>query len=265
MHSILLTATLILVAAQGALAQSYQQCRHEAQRTANVDAGGARLLTVKAGAGSLRIEGKAGTNRVVIRGRACASDAGLLDEIELRADRRGGDVVVEAMQRDRGWSFTGNRYASLDLVIEVPARIAAEIADGSGSIDISNLGAVSITDGSGEITGNDLHGDVRIRDGSGSIKLTGIGGGADIHDGSGSIELRDVAGLIDITDGSGEIDVRAARNSVRISDGSGGIEVANVEGDFTVSRSGSGGIGYTNVKGTIDIPDRRRARRTGSL
>ena len=261
MHSTLLTATLLFVAAQGALAQSYQQCRHEAQRSANIDAGGARLLTVKAGAGSLRIEGKAGSNRVVIRGRACASDAGLLEEIELRADRRGSDVVVEAMQRDRGWSFTGNRYASLDLVLEVPARMAAEIADGSGSINVSNLGAVSITDGSGEIIGNDLDGDVRIRDGSGSIKLTGLGGAVNIHDGSGSIELREVAGLVDITDGSGEIDVRTARNSIRIVDGSGGIDVADVDGDFTVSRAGSGGIGYSNVKGRVDIPNRRGRQR----
>jgi hypothetical protein len=261
MHSTLLTATLLLGAAQGALAQSYDECRHEAQRTADVDAGGARQLTIKAGAGSLRIEGKAGLNRVVIRGRACASDARLLEEIELRADRRGSDVVVEAMQRDAGWSFTGNRYARLDLVIEVPARIAAEIEDGSGSINISDLGAVSITDGSGEIVGNDLHGAVRIRDGSGSIELTNIAGAVDIHDGSGSIHLRNIGGLIEVTDGSGEIDVRTARNSIRISDGSGGIEVADVDGDFTVSRSGSGGIGYSNVKGRVDIPDRRVRRR----
>lgn len=261
MYSTFLTAALLLGVAQSALAQSYDECRHEEQRSADVDAGGARQLTIKAGAGSLRIEGKAGLNRVVIRGRACASDAGLLDEIELRADRRGSDVVVEAMQRDRGWSFTGNRYARLDLVIEVPARIAAEIADGSGSIHISNLGEVSITDGSGEIVATDVHGDMRIQDGSGSIELTDVGGAVDIHDGSGSIHLRNIGGLIDVTDGSGEIDVRTAMNSIRISDGSGGIEVADVAGDFTVTRSGSGGIGYSNVKGRVDIPDRRGRRR----
>ncbi len=261
MYSTLLTATLLLGAAQSALAQGSDQCRHEAQRTADVDAAGARLLTVTAGAGSLRIEGKAGLDRVLIRGRACASDARLLEEIELQADRRGSNVVVEAISRVEGWSLTGMRYASLDVVIEVPARMAAEITDGSGSIDISNLGAVSITDGSGEIIGSDLHGELRIKDGSGSIKLTNLAGAVSIHDGSGSIELRDIGGLIDITDGSGEIDVRTARNSIRISDGSGGIEVADVDGDFTVTRSGSGGIGYSNVKGRIDIPDRRVRRR----
>lgn len=261
MNSTLLTATLLLGAAQGALAQSSDQCRHEAQRTADVDAVGARQLTLKAGAGSLRIEGKAGLDRVVIRGRACASDARLLEEVELRADRRGSDVVVEAIARVEGWSLTGMRYASLDLVIEVPARMAADITDGSGSIDLSNLGAVSITDGSGEIVGSDLHGDVRIKDGSGGVKLTNLAGGVNIHDGSGSIELRDIGGMIDITDGSGEIDVRTARNSVRISDGSGSIEVADVDGDFTVTRGGSGAIGYSNVKGRVDIPSRRVRRR----
>ncbi len=257
MHSTLLTAALLLGAAQGVLAQGADQCRHEAQRTASVDASGARFLTVKAGAGSLRVEGKAGLDRVVIRGRACASDARLLEAIELRADRRGSDVVVEARARVEGWSLTGMRYASLDLIIEVPARMAAQITDGSGSIDFSNLGAVSITDGSGEIVGTDLHGDVRIEDGSGNIALTNLAGGVNVHDGSGAIELRNVGGLIDITDGSGEIDVRTARNSIRISDGSGGIEVADVDGDFTVTRSGSGGIGYSNVKGRVDIPNRR--------
>lgn len=264
MHSTLLAATLLLGAAQSALAQSSDQCRHEAQRTADIDASGASLLAIKAGAGSLRIEGKAGLDRVVIRGRACASDARLLEEIQLRAERRGSDVVVEAMQRIEGWSFTGRRYASLDLVIEVPARMAARIDDGSGSIDITDLGAVDITDGSGEITGRDLHGDVRIKDGSGGITLTDLAGGVNIDDGSGSIELRGIGGLIEIKDGSGEIDVRTARNSVRISDGSGGIEVADVDGDFIVTRSGSGGIGYNNVKGRIDIPD-RRVRRNEAL
>lgn len=261
MRSTLLTAALLLGASESTLAQSYDECRREAQRSADLDAAGARQLTIKAGAGSLRIEGKAGLSHVVIRGRACASDAQLLEEIELRADRRGSEVVVDAMQRDRGWSFIGNRYARLDLVIEVPAGIAADITDGSGSIHISNLGEVSITDGSGEIVANDVHGGMRVQDGSGGMELTDVAGAVEIRDGSGSIHLRNIGGLIDVTDGSGEIDVRSARSSVRISDGSGGIEVDDVAGDFTVTRSGSGGIGYSNVKGRVDIPDRRGRRR----
>lgn len=55
------------------------------------------------------------------------------------------------MQREGGWNFSDNGYAQLDLVIEVPARLAADIADGSGSIELLNLGEVELTDGSGGI------------------------------------------------------------------------------------------------------------------
>ena len=261
MQHTLLTASLLAAVAAPALSQSYDDyndCRFEAQRTENVDARGARTLMLKAGAGSLKIEGKAGLDRVVIRGRACASEARLLDEIELRADRSGSSVTVESMQREGGWNFVNNGYARLDLVIEVPARLAADITDGSGSIELVNLGEVELTDGSGEIKANQLHGNIRIHDGSGSITLRDVAGGVEIRDGSGSIDLRDVAGMIDVKDGSGEVEISGARNSVRISDSSGSIGVRDIAGDFVVERDGSGGIDYANVRGRVDIPRRRR-------
>ena len=264
MHASVLTTALLLGTAAPLLSQGREDCRYEAQRTATIASAGARNLVVKATAGSLKIEGKPGLDRVIIRGRACASSADLLEDIQLRAERTGSEVQVESVIRDERWSFTDNRYAYLNLVIEVPARMAADIADGSGSIEISNLGAVTIEDGSGEITGTDLHGDVRVRDGSGSITLTDLGGAVNIHDASGSIELRNIAGQIEIEDGSGEIDVRVARNSVRISDGSGNIDVSNVSGNFTVEQDGSGTISYANVRGAVDIP-RRRGRTRQAL
>lgn len=257
MHASVLTTALLLGTAAPLISQAQENCRHEAQRTATVAAGDARILMVKAGAGSLKIEGKAGLDRVIVRGRACASSAGLLEDIQLRAERSGSDVQVESILPEQRWTLTGHSYVSLDLVIEVPERMAADIADGSGSIEISNLGAVTIEDGSGEITGTGLHGDVRVRDASGSITLTDLGGAVNIHDASGSIELRNVAGQIEIEDGSGEIDVRDARNSVRIRDGSGNIDVSDVSGNLTVERDGSGAVEYANVRGTVDIPRRR--------
>jgi hypothetical protein len=88
------TALLIGVAALPAAAQRTDECRHEAERSATVDASGAQRLTVGAGAGSLKIEGKPGLNTVRIRGRACASSADLLERIKLTARRNGGEVMV---------------------------------------------------------------------------------------------------------------------------------------------------------------------------
>lgn len=257
MHASVLTSALLLCTAAPLLSQARENCRHEAQRTATVAAAGARALMAKVGAGSLKIEGRAGLDRVVVRGRACASSERLLESVQLRAERGGSDVRIESVLPEQRWSLTGHSYASLDLVIEVPARMAADITDGSGAIELTNLGAVTITDGSGEIEGTSLHGDVRVHDGSGGITLTDLGGAVNIRDGSGSIDLRSVGGEVVIVDGSGEIGIRGARTSVRISDGSGNIDVADVSGNLTVENDGSGGIEHANVRGSVDIPRRR--------
>lgn len=260
MQVVLMAAALLAVPAAPLVAQDYESCRHEARRGATVDAAGARRLMVSAGSGSLKIEGRPGTTTVRITARACASSADLLDDIKLNARRNGNDVVVEANDRknEGGWHFRNNEYARLDVVMEVPARILTEVDDGSGSIDLSNLGAVRIEDGSGEIVADNLNGDVEIDDGSGGIRLVDIAGRVHIEDGSGGITLRNVGGAIDIDDSSGEIDVRGARSHVRIADSSGGIDVADVEGDFIVTSDSSGGIDYDNVKGRVDIPRRKR-------
>ena len=256
----LATLSLLMAAsAAPAFAQDWDQCRHEAQRSANIELEGARLIAVHAGSGSLKVEGKPGLNRVVVRGRACASSASLLEQIRLETRRESGEIVIDANIREgRGWNFRDNEYARLDVVIEVPARMAMHIDDGSGNIDLSNIGAVRINDGSGEIVANDLHGDVRIKDGSGEIRLIDVAGRVDIDDGSGEISLRNIGGAIEIDDSSGEINIRVARNNVRISDSSGGIDVTDVDGDLVVTDDSSGGIDYDNVKGRVDIPRRRR-------
>lgn len=49
---------------------------------------------------------------------------------------------------------------------------------------------------------------------------------------------------------------------MRINDGSGSIDVDRVAGDFVVANDGGGSIHYATVKGSIDIPERKRGRRT---
>jgi hypothetical protein len=262
MQAALVTTLLVAFWATPAIAQDYDECRHQAQRSASLDVGSARRLIVEAGSGSLKIVGKPGVTHVTVRGRACASSADLLERITLRTRRDGSDAIVEAnmnSDRNNNWrNYEGNSYARLDVEMEVPARMATEIHDGSGSMDISNLGAVLIEDGSGDIVAHDLNGDVDIEDGSGGIRLVDVAGRVKIDDGSGTISLRNIGGLIDIDDSSGEISIRTARNSVRISDSSGGIDVVDVEGDFIVMDDSSGGIDYDNVKGKVDIPRRKR-------
>jgi DUF4097 and DUF4098 domain-containing protein YvlB len=261
-RTIYVALCIVTVASPKAYGQrnEWEQCKHEAARSATVDAAGARLLDLEAGSGSLKVIGKPGLKSVVIRGKACASSADLLNDIELDARRSGSNVVVSANVQDndnhRGWR--NNEYARLDIVVEVPQGMDADIDDGSGEVELTDLGAVTLHDGSGEITADRLT-SARITDGSGEISLSDVGGRVDIKDGSGEITLRNIDGAIDIHDGSGEIKIRNAKNSVRISDSSGGIDVVDVGGDFIVDDDGSGGIEYDNVRGKIDIP-RKKSR-----
>ena len=259
------TAGLILtslILAGPATAQGRDQCEYEAQRDSQVQASASETLMVIARAGFLRVEGRAGITEVRVRGTACASSQGLLDQLVVEVTRGGAGVRVEVPELDRqGWDWGNDRYARLDLTIEVPAGMAADIEDGSGEIFVSGTGDLRVDDGSGSIDVQDVTGNVDIDDGSGEIAVTRAGGDVTIDDGSGEIELRDVTGDVTVDDGSGEIEIAGVGGSVRIpGDGTGSIDVEDVEGDLVVRDADADDIRYSNVRGAVDVPEERRGR-----
>jgi hypothetical protein len=234
-------------------------------RNADVDARGASSVQIDAAAGSLRVEGRAGITEVHVRGTARAGRQSLLDEIRLIAERRGGVVFIKADIPDMRFGlrdvFNGNAFQrALDLVIEVPISLAVDAADGSGDAEFNNTGPLTVSDGSGELVVRGAHGDVRITDGSGSVTVNGVEGSVRVNDGSGSLSASNVTGDFTVEDdGSGDIDVSSVGGTMRVeNDGSGNIEVDRIAGDFVVRHDGSGTIRYATVKGSVDIPSRRR-------
>jgi hypothetical protein len=215
-------------------------------RNATVEARGARRLEVEGRSGVLRIRGVDGLTEVRVRGTARASRRAWLEEIRLVARREGDAVVVRADIPDRRedqWS-DGRNVRALDLVLEVPRGIAADVVDGSGAVEIRGVGALDLRDGSGEIEVEDV-------------------ASARIEDGSGEIRVRDARGDVRLADGSGSIDVSGVRGSVMVErDGSGEIAVRQVEGDLTIDRARARGIAYTRISGRVSVPrDERRVRR----
>jgi hypothetical protein len=256
---------------------SQDRCRYEAIREVSLSAGGADLFRLSAGSGSLEIVGVEGSGRIVATGRACASHEDFLDDLLLTSDLSGGAVEMETHYPDwSGWSG-GDRYARIDLKVEIPADMAAEVRDGSGEMVISNIGSLSLEDGSGEVVLSGIHGDLDIRDGSGELVISGVTGFVRIEDGSGEIVMEDlgadveiqdgsgeltvlgVNGSLTIGDGSGEMDIRDVSGFVRIvQDGGGDINVRGVGGDFIVKADGGGSIEHADVRGTVDIPKKKR-------
>jgi hypothetical protein len=227
------------------LVRNAGDCEYEVDRELSVELSGASLLSVEVGAGSLRVEGRAGIDEVRAVGHVCASDQRFLDDLTLSVERDGSEIILSAHYPEHA-NWRGNRTARIDLVVEMPLGMAVDVDDSSGSLEVAGSG------------------DLRIQDSSGSIRVRGVDGALFIEDSSGGIEVEDVSGDVEIRDGSGGIDIREIDGSVRLEDGSGGIDVSRVGGDFTVARDGSGGIRHSGVEGRVEIPARKKRRRRGN-
>ncbi|MFL5601114.1 MAG: hypothetical protein ACJ78I_12035 [Gemmatimonadaceae bacterium] len=246
----------------GTAAHAQRSSAYTAPRNAVVDAAGAKSVAVEAAAGSLRVEGKPGLRQVQVTGTARASSQQILSRIKLIAERRGDLVFIKADIPEHDDDYYDNYSAGLDLVIEVPQGIDADISDGSGDARILNVGALEAQDGSGELR-IDGAASVRVTDGSGSLTIENIRGDVTVNDGSGEIDVRNVGGSFNVqSDGSGSISATDVRGSVIVeSDGSGSIDVSKIGKDFRVDSKGSGDIGYMDVVGRVDIPERHRDHR----
>jgi DUF4097 and DUF4098 domain-containing protein YvlB len=212
------------------------------------------------------VEGKAGLRQVQVTGTARSSSQQFLTQIKLIAERRGDVVFIKGDIPDSERNNDDDYSAALDLVIEVPQGINADVSDGSGDTKILNVGSLEASDGSGSFSVIGAAGSVRITDGSGDLTIENVGGDVKVNDGSGDINVRNVTGSFTVeSDGSGGIYATDVHGSVVVqNDGSGSIEVNKVGKDFTVESKGSGSIEYADVSGRIDIPDRRRDRHRGT-
>ena len=241
---------------------AHAQSPYSAPRNAVVDASGAKSVEVEAAAGDLRVEGKPGLRQVQITGTARSSSQQMLSRIRLIAERRGDVVFIKADMPDDDGFYSDDYSAALDLVIEVPQGLNADIGDGSGEAKILNVGSLEMADGSGSLSVIGASGSVHITDGSGDLTIENVGGDVTVQDGSGDIKVRNVTGSFTVqTDGSGGIFATDVRGSVVVeNDGSGTIEVSKIGKDLRVESKGSGSIDYADVSGQIDIPERHRGR-----
>ncbi|MFL5611741.1 MAG: hypothetical protein ACJ78G_13645, partial [Gemmatimonadaceae bacterium] len=186
----------------GTAAHAQRYSAYTAPRNAAVDATGAKTVEVEAAAGSLRVEGKPGLRQVQVTGTARASSQQILSEIKLIAERRGDRVFIKADIPEHD-DYYDNYSAMLDLVIEIPQGIDADVSDGSGDARILNVGALEVQDGSGELR-VDGAASVRVTDGSGSLTIENVRGDVTVNDGSGEVDVRNVAGSFVVqSDGSG--------------------------------------------------------------
>ena len=233
----------------------------ESRETLTLPAGGLKALAIECGAGTLKVQGQEGLDRVeavaTIRLRG-VGEAELREfrkeRVILKLERIGAKAVLTSRIDD---TFTldklfGGRDAVIDLDVILPSGLDLDVDDGSGDLAIRGIhGRLDLEDGSGDIVLERIAGAVAIDDGSGNMVIRGVQNDLEIDDGSGDIELQDAGGAVAIEDGSGSIDLRGVAGPVSVDDGSGDIVIDGVEKDVTIEEAGSGDLEIRNVKGKV--------------
>ncbi len=204
-------------------------CAHEEILEITLPASAVERLDIEAGAGSLQVRGDSADGRIHLHGRVCASRKSLLEGVALRHALRDGTQLIETQIPDTDTTFWTSNYLRMDLTVSLPAGLAVSIDDGSGDVQVSGTGALTLEDGSGSARIDGVKGGVIVRDGSGDLRISRVNGDVDVKDGSGALFIADVQGRVDIRDGSGSIDVQDVAAEVTLHEaGSGSVAVQRV-------------------------------------
>lgn len=216
-----------------------------------LDTAGLRKFDIEAGAGDLTIRGIEGQTNIIVEASIFTTKQ---KDYQLTL-RKSGETAMLVAKHDSHSGFWVGSSPRIHLQITMPLELALTIDDGSGDISISNvMNGITIDDGSGNILVNQVAKDVVIDDGSGDIVVKNLNGNVWIDDGSGEIYVADTNGNVDIEDGSGDLTVTQVTGVVTVDDGSGDISI-NTAGGLTIIESGSGGLAISGIKGNVSIDD----------
>jgi hypothetical protein len=132
-----------LLALPGTAGAWGSDCKFTADRTASLDTRGVERVEIFARAGDLTVKPATGA-MLSASGRACASSEKYLEQTQIKL-RRDGNVLQVQVQVPEDMQGIGIFYASLDLIVAVPATLPVEITDSSGQVKIAGVqGTVNI-------------------------------------------------------------------------------------------------------------------------
>jgi len=216
------TATLILLSGCDTL--SYRELDYD-----NTEAIRITRITVRPGSGDVTVRGSGSAPEVRIK-RAVRYQG---EQPETRYQINGDELVLD--------TSCGHR-CGISWDVTVPEGVAVRGETGSGNIVLSQVGAVDVKLGSGDISVTAARGEVRAETGSGDIAVVDASGAVRLRASSGRVEARRLAAGVDAQTSSGDVTVELDQPaSARVHAGSGNVELTVPEGRYRVRTStGSG-------------------------
>lgn len=256
MRPTLMLAALLAVAPLPALAAN--ECKYEAPRNLTADLAGVRGVQISLHAEDLHLTGSTSAGQTLtLKGRACASEQAMLDDLQVEQRREGDQLIIE-VARHRGMHINlfGSSYSSLELNVDLPASMPVSLAVGSGDADVSGLQQLDAQVGSGDLNVKQIAGRFAASVGSGDIDARDVGSLSLGSVGSGDARVTGVRGDAKVGSiGSGDVTLKQVSGSVHVDTiGSGDLEVHDVGGDLSLGAKGSGDVDYSGVKGKVSVP-----------
>ena len=176
------------------------------------------------------------------------------DEIVYREMGRGSNTNLTV--RSDGTFSDGGRNRSRGDRVRISGRGNGLEAWADLRIEVPAGRDLSVYLAAGEVTADDVTGDLLIDTGSGSVTATRIAGALSIDTGSGSITVRGVEGDLRVDTGSGRVDVSDVRgDEIEIDTGSGSVKGYNLSGAIVGVDTGSGSIELERVSAAQVVLD----------
>lgn len=203
-------------------------------------------VTIELGAGDVRVVASARRDTAV---EVRPSNPSKRDDVaaaeQTRVDFDAGRLLVRAPRSWRRYSwFTDG--GSVDVRIELPegSRLTGTVAAAAlratgrlgncrfdspaGAIHLDQVATAHLRTGMGDVTADDVGGDVEVTTGSGSLLIGVIAGSAVIKNSNGDTTIAEVAGNVRVRAGNGSIGIDRAHAAVSVQTANGDIRLGEV-------------------------------------
>lgn len=255
---ILLGMFLALAASFGAVAQAQQAVEHHETTQYHAPLPPGHRLVIRHSYGMVRLRPGAvgevrvsaarnlvGINRQAIQ--AYLSDLKITvqpleDRVEIHTDRPAGEQKLLTQ-------------TTVDLDVTVPAGTVVEVTNSFGNLDAQGIGGLQATAPFGDLTVNEIAGDVDLNGQYGKVTIADVRGNVTVTHSFGDVDVSRVGGALTVHNQFAQIRAQGVGKQANLASRSGPIVLNNVGGGAQVTCQ-RGQVTVSRVQGDLSVTNR---------